>query len=569
MAYLIYTSGSTGRPKGVMVEHGGLVNHAVAYQQAFELKPTDRVLQFASLSFDASLSEVFMAFVSGASLHLVPPATISNYRDFEDYLTQQRITVATLPPAYAAQLKPARLPHLRVLLTAGSASSFTLANLWKEQVTYINAYGPTEASIAASFFRCLPGAALEEKYAAIPIGRPIANAQVYILDEQQRIQPLGVPGELCIGGAGVARGYLNQPELTREKFIANPFAAGRLYRTGDVARWLEDGNLEYLGRRDEQVKVRGYRIEPGEIEQALLKYHGLAQATVVARKEPDGEDQYLCAYYVPTDTARPAFPLEELRAHLLTCLPEYMLPAYFVKLDAMPLNVSGKVNKKALSAPDKGQATVAYVAPRTKVEKALAEAWQKVLKTERVGVDDNFFFFGGDSIKAIQAIAHLQQQGLAITMAKMFQHPVLGAQAEHVEHITREAEQGPVEGVVKLTPAQQWFLHFNGQNKGNQHLFWCLYQPKGFDETLVAQALHAVVRHHDALRMIYRDDSGKIVQYNKGPEDCASLELKVVDVRGAAAEEEAIKHAATQLYSDTNLSTGPLLRVGLFRASVG
>ncbi|MBD2767187.1 amino acid adenylation domain-containing protein [Hymenobacter sp. BT664] len=569
LAYLIYTSGSTGRPKGVMVEHGGLVNHAIAYQQAFGLTPTDRVLQFASLSFDASLSEVFMAFGSGASLHMVPAATISNYRDFEEYLTRQRITVATLPPAYAAQLKPGRLPHLRVLLTAGSASSFALANLWKEHVTYINAYGPTEASIAASFFHCPPGAALEQQYASIPIGRPIANAQVYILDEELRIQPLGVPGELCIGGAGVARGYLNQPVLTREKFIANPFAAGRLYRTGDLARWLEDGNLEYLGRKDEQVKVRGYRIEPGEIEQALLNYHGVAEATVVARPEPDSADHYLCAYYVPTDTTRPAFPIEELRVHLLTHLPKYMLPAYFVRLDAMPVNVSGKVNKKALPEPDKGYAAVAYVAPRTKAEKALAAAWQKVLKTERVGLEDNFFFFGGDSIKAIQAIAHLQQQGLTITMAKMFQHPVLGAQAEQVEPIIREAEQGPVEGVVKLTPAQQWFLHFNGSDKGNQHLFWCLYQAKGFDEQHVTQALQAVVRHHDALRMIYRDDSGKIVQYNKGPEACDLFELQVVDVRGAASEEEAIRHAAEQLYSNTNLSTGPLFRLGLFKASVG
>jgi len=569
LAYIIYTSGSTGKPKGVMVEHGGLVNHAIAYQQVFGVRPTDRVLQFASLSFDASLSEIFMAFVSGARLHLVPPATISNYRDFEEYLTQQRITFAILPPAYAAHLKPDRLPHLRVLLTGGSASSFALASLWREHLTYTNVYGPTEASIVASYFHCPPGDALEERYASVPIGRPIANTQVYILDEQQQIQPLGVPGELCIGGVGVARGYLNQPELTREKFIANPFAAGRLYRTGDLARWLEDGNLEYLGRRDEQVKVRGYRIEPGEIEQALVKYYGVAEATVVARKESDSDDKYLCAYYVPTDTARPAFPIEELRAHLLTHLPEYMLPAYFVKLDAMPLNVSGKINNKALPEPDKGHATVAYVAPRTKVEKALAEAWRKVLKMERVGVDDNFFFFGGDSIKAIQAIAHLQQQGLTITMAKMFQHPVLGAQAEHVEPVLQETEQGPVAGVVRLTPAQQWFLHFSGQDQGNQYLFWCLYQQKGFDEKHVAQALQAIALHHDALRMIYRDDSGKIVQYNKGQEDCALFELKVVDVRGATSEEEAIKHAAMHLYSNTNLSTGPLLRVGLFRASVG
>ncbi|MBD2767188.1 amino acid adenylation domain-containing protein [Hymenobacter sp. BT664] len=568
LAYILYTSGTTGRPKGALIEHRGLINLAFAYQAAWGLNSSDRVLQFASISFDASTYEIFITLAAGAALYLVPRATIEDYRAFEHYLNQHRISVATLPPTYAAYLEPARVHTLRVLSTAGSASTPALAERWRQQLTYVNAYGPTEASVAATLFPYtrheLP---LASRYASVPIGKPLANVQVYLLDADGQLVPVGVPGELCIGGAGVGRGYHHRPELTAAKFGPNPFGAGRLYRTGDVARWLPDGNLEYLGRQDEQVKIRGFRIEPGEVEQVLRQHPRVREAVVVARQEAGQPEPYLCAYFVP-QPGEPALNGEQVRAYLNDQLPAYMLPAYFVQLPQLPLNTSGKIDRKSLPAPTKQGDTTDFIAPRSEVENKLAQVWQAVLGVAQVSRDDSFFLLGGDSIKAIQVVSRLQQQGLKLTVTHLMQHTVLKVAALYATPLDAQIDQGLVTGPVRLIPIQQWFFEQNFVDEHHWNFPWALHDQQGFKEAYVQRVLQALVLHHDALRMVYRKEPSGIIQHNRGPEG-PLYEFRQLDARGAADPQALITEAATALQNSIDLAAGPLLKAGLFRTEHG
>ncbi|WP_434954378.1 amino acid adenylation domain-containing protein, partial [Paenibacillus polymyxa] len=299
LAYVIYTSGTTGQPKGVMLEHHGLCNLKTYFDQTLKISTSDHALLFASYSFDAACWEIFQALFCGATLYVPTTETILNYERFEQYMADHRITVAALPPTYAVYLEPGRMPHLRILFTAGSASSTELVYKWKDQVAYYNGYGPTENSVATSIW---PVSEDERAGQLISIGRPVPNHRVYMVDIHGHLAPVGVAGELCVSGPGLARGYLDRPELTAEKFVANPFAAGeagyeRMYRTGDLARWMPDGNIEYLGRIDHQVKIRGYRIELGEVEAQILKVEDVQEVIVLAQADEQGQNQ-LVAYYV-------------------------------------------------------------------------------------------------------------------------------------------------------------------------------------------------------------------------------------------------------------------------------
>jgi len=569
LAYILYTSGTTGQPKGALIEHRGLLNLACAHQYAFDLSPSDRILQFASISFDASTCEIFITLAAGAALYLVPRSIIDDYRAFEDYLTQHRISVAILPPTYVAYLEPARVHTLRVLNTAGSASNLALAERWRQQLTYVNAYGPTEASVAATLFRYTrQDPALASRYGSVPIGKPLANVQVHLLDAFGQLVPVGVAGELCIGGAGVGRGYRNRAELTAEKFVANPFGAGRLYKTGDVARWLADGTLEYLGRVDEQVKIRGFRIEPGEVEQVLRQHGQVREAAVVVCRQEEGEEEpYLCAYFVAEPGAE-AVDSEQVRAFLSDQLPAYMIPAYFVQLPQMPLNTSGKIDRQALPAPTKQRDLKDFIAPQSEVEDKLAQVWQAVLGVTQVSRDDNFFLLGGDSIKAIQVVSRLQQQDLKLTVALLMQHAVLKVAALHAKPLDAQIDQGLVTGPVRLVPIQQWFFDQSFTDKHHWNYPWTLHNQQGFNEAYVQQVLQALVLHHDALRMVYREGEREISQHNRGLEGQLH-EFRQLDVRGAADPKTLINEAATTLQNSLNLAKGPLLKAGLFRTNNG
>ncbi|MFJ4142721.1 amino acid adenylation domain-containing protein, partial [Pseudomonas sp. NPDC089734] len=415
LAYVIYTSGSTGQPKGVMVEHGTLNNLVDWHCEAFDLRLGSHTASVAGFGFDAMAWEVWPALCAGAVLH-IPPSRIENEQldALLDWWLAQPLQVAFLPTPVAeyAFSRELRHPTLRTLLIGGDR----LRSFNRDPgFAVVNNYGPTEATVVASSGTMDVGGVLH-------IGKPVSNARLYVLDERGQPVPLGVPGELYIGGDGVARGYLNRPEMTAERFLDDPFnpqPGTRMYRTGDLVRWLADGTLEYLGRNDDQVKIRGMRIELGEIEQQLALCPGVDEAVVMARKLEQGELR-LVAYFTRRDLALDG---PALRAHLLGRLPEYMVPAAYVGLDALPLTPNGKVDRRALPEPSQdAMATAAYEAPATPLEERLAELWAEVLDVERIGRHDNFFELGGHSLSAIRLVSLIQKSGVPLTLAELFQH---------------------------------------------------------------------------------------------------------------------------------------------------
>jgi amino acid adenylation domain-containing protein len=430
LAYVIYTSGSTGQPKGVMNAHRGLCNLARAQIDTYGVNADSRVLQFVSLSFDVCISEIAMALCSGASLHLAPASALLPGEPLLATLRAHRISHVSLPMAVLAALPAdADLGEVHTLIVGGEALPPALADHWSARCKLFNSYGPTEATVCATVHQChAPNPAL------VPIGRPLANTRIYILDAGGQPAPLGVTGEIHIGGVQVARGYLNRPELTAQRFIPDPFGPdpeARLYKTGDLGRWLADGSIDYLGRNDFQVKLRGFRIELGEIEARLLACEGVREAVVVAREDAPG-DKRLVAYLVAGDGAAP-LPAD-LRAQLGTQLAEYMVPAAFVLLEAFPLTPNGKVDRKALPAPDAG-ALVArrYEAPQGELETAIAAIWQTLLGVPQVGRNDHFFELGGYSLLATQFVARLRDAtGIDLPLMKVFQAPILASLADGI-----------------------------------------------------------------------------------------------------------------------------------------
>lgn len=430
-AYVIYTSGSTGTPKGVLVSHRGMASLRAFYRRELAITENDRIVQFASASFDASIWELSMALLTGAELHLPPQESLENYDRFADYLNGNGITVATLPPAFAAYLDPERVPSLRLLITAGSAANPELVRRWKGRADYVNAYGPTEATICATIWRpddsFFHGGEQADSPRSVPIGRPIPNVETYVLGPDGRLQPVGVAGELYIGGIGVAIGYLGKERLTAEKFVPNPFRPGEtMYRTGDGARWLPDGNIDFLGRLDRQFKIRGYRIEAGEIEAELLGHPALTHAAVAARSSA-GDGDILCAYFVSTHPIGP----HEIKAWLAARLPAYMIPQHMMALPRLPLTVNGKVDYDALPSPRglAGTGQKAYeTEPEagTETERKLARLWDRALGGGSFGAGDNFFEAGGHSLRAALLIAEIHRTfRVQLTIRDLMEAPTL------------------------------------------------------------------------------------------------------------------------------------------------
>ncbi len=453
LAYVIYTSGSTGQPKGVMVEHAGLINQIAALQAHYALSAADRVLQFVSPTFDVSVEEIFTALLSGATLVLRTDEWIAGPARWCELCAQHALTVANLPTLFWQQLAQAAdvaiPPALRQIVIGGDAvSPAALAAWWSRgghRPALSNAYGPTETTINASVADCAPQANPHS------VGRPLANTAIYLLDAHGGPVPEGSPGEIYIGGAGVARGYLNRPELSAERFLADPFAAregARMYRSGDLGRWLPDGTVEFLGRNDHQLKIRGFRVEPGEIEALLRRLPGIAEAVVHAREDRPG-DKRLVAYLVGAEIA----PVAELRAALSRELPEYMLPSAFVALERLPLTPSGKLDRLALPAPDAdAYAQRNFEAPQGATEIALAQIWAELLQLEQVGRNDHFFESGGHSLLAVQLMERLRGRGLYADIRTLFAQPTLAGLARAVEQ-SRQRETREVAVPPNLIPA--------------------------------------------------------------------------------------------------------------------
>jgi len=576
LAYTIYTSGSTGRPKGAMNTHAAIVNRLLWMGEEYRIDAGERVLQKTPFSFDVSVWELFKPLLFGATLVVARPEGHKDPTYLADLIGRRQVTTLHFVPsmlrAFLEEEGLERCTSIRRVVCSGEALPFDLqerlfARLGAE---LHNLYGPTEAAVDVTSHRCAPG----DPRGIVPIGRPIANLRIHLLGRDLRPVPAGVPGELAIGGAGLARGYLGRPDLTAERFLPDATeetAGGRLYRTGDLARWLSDGSIEFLGRLDFQVKIRGFRIELGEVEAALLEHSRVKEAVVVARDLARGQrqGQSLVAYVVPRGGEA---DVSELREALLRRLPQHMVPAAFVVLPTLPLTRSGKVDRKALPAPERGAGPTRRTLPQTATEELLARIWAEVLGLEQVGLDESFFELGGDSILSLQVASRAARAGCRVTPRQIFEHPTVAALAAVAgAAATPAASQGPVSGPVPLTPIQHWFFaaepvvphHFN------QSLLLAPRLPVTPQAT--ARAFAALVEHHDALRLRFRRTPEGWRQWNEPPAVPGKFPWHRIDLSALppsrAREERLI--ADRQAQASLDLQTGPIARAVWFDLAPG
>jgi len=452
LAYVIYTSGSTGQPKGVEITHDALLNLLSWHQKAFRITPNDRASQLSSLGFDAAVWEIWPYLTAGASVHLPDGVAANDPQAVRDWLLSQKITICFLPTPLAEHMMTLEWPtksSLRIMLTGADVLHHYPSKKMPFQL--VNNYGPTECTVVATSGTVPP----EEHADRLPsIGTPIDNVQTYILNEKGQPAPIGEPGEIYIGGAGLARGYRHRPDLTDERFVPNPFGpegGARLFRTGDLGRYLPDGQIAFLGRVDEQIKIRGFRIEPAEIVRVLNEHPAVQTSTLIDREVEPG-DKCLVAYFVPAAKAQPTHA--ELRNFIASRLPEYMVPAIFVKLEALPLNPNGKVDRAALPAPntDNTLRDGTFVAPRSPVEERLATMLASLLHLDRVSRDDNFFLLGGHSLLGTQLIAKIREAfGVDLSLHALFDGPTLSQLAGRIQTLLAAKLKAGSENEVLLT----------------------------------------------------------------------------------------------------------------------
>jgi amino acid adenylation domain-containing protein/non-ribosomal peptide synthase protein (TIGR01720 family) len=558
-AYIIYTSGSTSQPKGTVITHGGICNLAEACTRMFRLGPASRVLQFSSLSFDASVFEISMAIHSGACLCLLGEDARRSGEELTDLLIAQAVTNATLPPTVLREIGNQHLSALETIVSAGEACTQEILMRWAAGRQFYNAYGPTETTVCATAFEC------QDPSEAPAIGYPLANTSVHLLGPDLNPVPIQIAGELYIGGVGLARGYLNRPDLTAERFVPNLFGVepgARLYKSGDLATRALDGRVCFIGRTDHQIKVRGFRIEPQEVEACLLTHWAVRRAVVVARGDGDGSRRlvaYLVCDGLPPTTG-------DLQGHVKSKLPDYMVPANFVFLDEMPLMPSGKVDRRAL--PDPGKTGVrrgtGFTAPRSAVERTLAGIWSEVLGIERVGIHDNFFELGGDSILSIRVVARTNIAGIHLSPQQVFKCQTIAELAEAVRHSSEGiAEQGFLTGPVPLSPIQHWFFEQNMPDPDHYNQAVLLETPAGLNLTALMDTVRHFVFHHDALRLRFEKNGAGWVQTVSG--DLAVLCL-TMDLSGLPqpAMTAGLERLSAVVQRSLSISNGPLITAAFF-----
>ena len=578
LAYVIYTSGSTGRPKGVMNEHRGVVNRLLWAQQEYQLTAADRVMQKTPIGFDVSVWECFLPLLAGAQLVLARPGGHRDPEYLQTLIEAEGITTMHFVPSMAAefvaQVRDTRCRSLRQILCSGEALPHHVLQRGSQvlpQVAWHNLYGPTEAAIDVTAWRCELGAYGE----VVPIGKPIANTRMYILDARGEPVPLGVAGELYIGGDGVARGYLNRPELTAERFLRDPFvddAQARMYKTGDLGRWLADGNIEYLGRNDFQVKLRGFRIELGEIEAKLAACDGVREAVVLAREDRPG-DKRLVAYL--TADADSSVSVPALRDALRAELPEYMVPSAFVLLDALQLTPNGKLDRKALPEPDGRSITQRdYEPPQGEVEEALAAIWQALLKIERIGRHDHFFELGGHSLLAVQMLSQLRERlWLEVPLRDIFVHPSLHAFAQAASQAA-SSTLGRIERVERDRPlplslAQQrlWFIdQLDAKASRAYHMPAALRLSGQLHRDALKAALDRLVARQEGLRArIVAIDGVPHQVFADADSGFALIEQDLSSLAPDVREQTVREVVAAEANGDFDFARGPLIRGRLLR----
>jgi amino acid adenylation domain-containing protein len=577
LAYVIYTSGSTGRPKGVAVEHRQLCNYLFGLRDRLELTEGASYATVSTLSADLGNTAVFSALAWGGTLHVIGEDRIFSGDLLGEYFARHAVDCLKITPSHLAALQtggdPRRVMPRRWLVLGGESSPVRWVDelvAMAPECAVFNHYGPTETTVGALVHRVDAGRT-QTASGTLVLGRPLPNYRVFVVDASLRPVPAGVAGELLIGGAGVARGYLGRPGLTARRFVASPFGEDRLYRTGDLCRWRADGTVEFLGRMDQQVKIRGFRVELGEIEAALRQEAGVAECAVVAREDVPG-DRRLVAYLVGGADA------DALRAGLRRTLPDYMVPSAFVFLDQLPLTPNGKVDRRALPAPEAAADEASYVAPRTPVEEVLAELWAELLRAERVGVTENFFALGGHSLLATRMVSRVRELfGVELPLRALFEGPTVAELAGHVEEM-RRAELPVLPPVVPaartealpLSFAQErlWFIDRLEPGSSVYNVPTALRLRGALDERALERALGEIVRRHEVLRTVFAEVAGSPVQVIA---PFGGFVLPVEDLSGLGEEEReaaARRRAGEEARRAFDLSAGPLFRASLLRLGV-
>jgi amino acid adenylation domain-containing protein len=576
LVYLIYTSGSTGKPKGIMMEHLSLVN-LIHYQFNYTNIPFNRVLQFITISFDVSFQEIFSTLLAGGTLYLVDKETRDNIPELFEFIKENEIETLFLPASFLKFVMNEkeyieRMPkEVRHIVTAGEQVivSDRFRNYLKENHVWLhNHYGPAETHVVTTL-TLDPNGEIPE----LPtIGKPVSNTGLYILDKRKSLLPIGVTGEIFIGGIQVSRGYRNREELTAERFLNNPFAPGeQMYKTGDLGRWLIDGNIEFLGRIDFQVKIRGFRVEPGEVESQLLTHNEITEAVVILREENRGNNRYLCGYFVSSRN----ISTSELREYLLKKLPDYMIPSYFVQVEKIPITPNGKIDRKSLPAPEI-KIGEGYVAPRNKMEETLVEIWSEILGLEKdlLSIDSNFFELGGHSLKAISMANEIHKTfGVKITIQKLFRYSSIARVADLIKssNITgfEEIEKQPEQPYYEMSYAQKRLWVIDKRNPGNTSFNMparmALYE--AVDEKIVRKALEQLVERHESLRTSFKEIDKSPVQVVK-PFNDVEFNYEFVDL--SKWDEVEQKSKCNQLIMEEsayvfNLETAPLFKAKLIK----
>lgn len=561
LAYIIYTSGTTGKPKGIKISHKGVCNLATHVKKDFGVTHKTKVLQFAPLSFDASVYEWAGALLNGAELCILAEDELPPKGDLTTFMKEKKINFALLPPSILEVIDNSNLNELHTLVSGGEACTENIVNKWAPGRKLFNAYGPSEATVACSFTRCFP-------QKQITIGKPIQNVKLYILNKQKKPVPIGVPGELYIGGVGLAQGYLNQEELTEKAFITHHFSSDkteRIYKTGDQVRWLENGEIEYITRIDSQIKLEGYRIELGEIESIFSSFPDIESSCVTLHKIDDVHKQIIAFYILKKGIKE--LNTEALKKFIKEKLPPYMIPTTYIRLNNFPLTLTNKIDRKELIKNyEESKDKIFNTNNQKEITPILEQTWKDLLNCENI--NGNFFSLGGDSIKAIQFVAILRKHGYLITSKTLYENPTI----EELKNFLKKAptlqtlsvdKNSIVQGQIGLSPIQKWFFEhqFKNYNQWNQAF---LFQRKiPINKEYFYKAWKLLLKHHDTFRLRYKIDGNKINQYYKKNADSFILkEFKLHHDKNFDAD--WITKESIKLQNSLNIEKGPVLAIGIF-----
>lgn len=567
LAYIIYTSGSTGKPKGVMIEHRGLVNYIWWAKKVYLRDENDTFALYSSFSFDLTVTSIFTPLVGGNKIvvYCDDGAEYVLYR----IIKENKATVIKLTPSHLSLLtdKDYHYSNVKRFIVGGEDLKVSLATSiqksFGKDIEIYNEYGPTETVVGCMIHKF---DAEVDNRVSVPIGVPADNVQIYILDKDLNPLPHECIGEMYVSGDGVARGYLNQPELTAEKFIANPFIQGkRMYRTGDLAKFLMNGKIEYAGRADQQVKIRGYRIELGEIDKRLVEFEAVSNATVIDRQDENG-NKYLCAYIVAKEKegADPGL-IPQIKDYLTNLLPDYMIPARFVLLPEIPLTQNGKIDRNLLPEPQLTEISeVQYVAPVNNREELLLDTIHQILGAQEIGMASNFYHYGGDSIKAIQIAAKLNDLGLKIKVRDILSNPVINEMAACLEDDMDKIDQAPSVGSFKPTPIYEWFFtrNFNDENYYNQSVVLDFKDDRLLEN--IPAIIDVLVKHHDSLRLNYNRTNGELFYNNDLLQTVSLVQTYDLTLYSPEEQDQRLAQLMIDFKAGFKIETGILFKAGIF-----